>query len=72
MAIKPKSTSRENLSQDMKVFVFSSSLYMVNGFTVINYSRAEQDFSIYKDDGMSSVLQDCIFCAYNINQYLLV
>lgn len=35
MAIKPKSTSRENLSQDIKVFVFSTSLHIVNGFIVI-------------------------------------
>lgn len=53
MAIKPK--SRENISQGIKVFVFSMSVHMVNvidcyfcyNFIVTNYSGAEQDFSIY-------------------------
>lgn len=54
MAIKPK--SRENISQDIKVFVFSTSVHMVNvidcyfcyNFIVTNYSGAEQDFPSIK------------------------
>lgn len=45
---KRKGTSRENLSQDIKVFVFSTHLNIVNGFIVINYRGAEQDFPSVK------------------------
>lgn len=45
---KRKGTSRENLSQDIKVFVFSTLLNIVNGFIIINYRGAEQDFPSVK------------------------